>query len=570
MYERNAIVIDRYFSNVYGYDRSNNIKNNSNNYFELVEALEKYQDVSETENNIMTEFEKIASRIKETKKIQGILNKKNKKYNENRERLFEDLDEDSQILRKQFEKIQAEIDRNNEEINENAENFVKEIKEFHEKSEIRSNIGKERRIIENEYEKQLKITTDNFNNISIDKLKEIKTFIKSEDKSDVKEQISTKIAKNGAKEKIPFDENVISTAIDVSLDIEEKRAEILMSLYDKTFKLLDEIQKDAVKMDKHKKIVIDSKSKLEFLNSVSEYIIVFLDNERMNCIGGLEEHRKNMLEACEHVQNDWIQIQNMYTLLNKEITGKSSKKTYTDLYNLDYLINLQENERKFEKNISKLNMIGTVIYPDYWRVEGMEKIYDTFKTILTETYGKDLTEYEPLDITFDVNEEILEENDEQDEIDEKKNNVDDIIMQRENDVKEEINIENTKKEIFKWQDDDDDEKDDNEHEINLDNFNFNLEASEESNEEDNDIQEFDLEYEDENELKRDEEIDKILGIFDNETEGVDEENVMSNIDEDEDDIESSIFDDIEEEKEKEKGKHLKEEKKKSLFGRRKK
>ena len=68
MYERNAIVIDRYFSNVFGYDKKNNVKNNANNYFELVNILEKYQGASEIENNVMDEFEKVANTIKSLQK----------------------------------------------------------------------------------------------------------------------------------------------------------------------------------------------------------------------------------------------------------------------------------------------------------------------------------------------------------------------------------------------------------------------------------------------------------------------------------------------------------------------
>ena len=80
MYERNAIVIDRYFSNIFGYDKKNNIKVNGNNYFELVDILEKYQGASEIENNVMEEYEKIANRIKDTQKREEVLDKKALKY----------------------------------------------------------------------------------------------------------------------------------------------------------------------------------------------------------------------------------------------------------------------------------------------------------------------------------------------------------------------------------------------------------------------------------------------------------------------------------------------------------
>ena len=116
MYERNAIVIDRYFASIFGYDSKNNLKNNSSNYFELVSNLEKYQQASETENNIMEEFDKVASQIKETQKYQEVLNKRNLKYCENRKNLFESLDEEPENLRKKFDKIEEEIKKNNEEI----------------------------------------------------------------------------------------------------------------------------------------------------------------------------------------------------------------------------------------------------------------------------------------------------------------------------------------------------------------------------------------------------------------------------------------------------------------------
>ena len=196
MYERNAIVIDRYFASIFGYDKNNNLKNNSSNYFELVSSLEKYQKASETENNIMAEFEKVANRIRETQKLQEVLNKRNLKYSETRKSLFEGLEEDADTLKEKFEKIEEEINKNNQEIKENSDKFIEEIIEFNEKSETRSDCGKERRIVENDYQKVLKTTTDIFNNINKDKLKEIKAFVKSDNKDDAKQEIKEKILKN--------------------------------------------------------------------------------------------------------------------------------------------------------------------------------------------------------------------------------------------------------------------------------------------------------------------------------------------------------------------------------------
>lgn len=586
MYERNAIVIDRYFSNIFEYDKKNNIKVNGNNYFELVDVLEKYQEASEIENNIMDEYEKTANKIKEIQKIQEGLNKKNLKYFESRKSLFENLDEDEEELKKEFDNIEAEIRANENEIRNNTDRFIEGIKEFNEKSEVRSKCGRERRIIENDYQRILNLTIENYNNILKEKLREMKSFLKTEDKEEIKEQMKEKIQKNGAKEKVPFDSNVINKAIDTSLYIEGKKAEILLSIYDKTTKLLDEIKNDTVKIVKHKKQVKDSKSKLEFLNVITEYIILFLDNERMNTIGGETEHKKVMSEACDNLQNDLIEIQNMYSLLIKEINGKSTKKSYKELYNIDYLNALKEKEINFEKNISKLNMTGTVIYPDYWRIEGMQKIYDTFRTIMTDVYEVDLSEYEPLDITFEVKENVLEN--EIDKVDEKN---DEEIPEKEEDIADK-EIDEKKEITLKF---DNSEEDDNikiiESEIKKeDEDEFHWDEDDENDELifdsknsiiENDEKEEEQEIETEDELKienneeedeRDKEIDELLGIFDteeSEEDDVIEEHILQIED---DELDDSIFANDENENtpiEKNKKEDKEKPKRKSLFGRRK-
>lgn len=572
MYERNAIVIDRYFADMFGYNDNSNLKNNCNNYFELVSQLEKYQEISETEDDMMAEFEKIASEIKETQKLQEILNKRNLKYNETRKNLFENLDEDADFLNKKFQKLEDEIDKNNQEIKANTERFIEEIREFNEKSETRSKCGRERRFIENDYQRILSDATNGFNNINKDKLRQIKSFLKQESDNDVKEKIKEKILKNGAKEKVPFDLNVVTSAIEVSTDIEEKKIEILLSIYDKTMKILDEIKNDTVKIEKHKKSVKDAESKLKFLNVISEYIILFLDNERMNIMGGEKEHKKIMEEACNNLQKDLVEIKKMYSLLIKEITAKSSKKAYKELYNPEYLRELQDEEKKFEKSISKLNMIGTVIYPDYWRIEGMQKIFDTFRQIMTETYEKDLSEYEPLDITCDVNEDMFKLNDlkfdedldneedddwnfedelqkeddntetdnEDDDFaeddDESENDEDDDWEEESSeDEADEENEDNEEDDDYIWDDDDD--------ELDFGNNDYILKEDEEDDDENDTFEEKDntvIEEETE-EDKRDKEIDKILGFFEDSDSFDEEDDDLANnsynfeLDENEDD-----------------------------------
>ena len=80
MYERNAIVLERYYNQMFGYNMKNNIQTNFKNYTELVECLEKYRDISEEEETIMQEYDSIANRIREIQKKQEILYKNNNKY----------------------------------------------------------------------------------------------------------------------------------------------------------------------------------------------------------------------------------------------------------------------------------------------------------------------------------------------------------------------------------------------------------------------------------------------------------------------------------------------------------
>ena len=593
MYERNAIVIDRYFSNVFGYDKKNNVKNNANNYFELVNILEKYQGASEIENNVMDEFEKVANTIKSLQKKQENYEQKYLKYFGKRQNLFLSLEEDAEALKRDFERIEEEIINNENNIKDNIVDFVESIKEFNEKSEIRNKCGRERRIIENDYQKILNATADNFNGILKDKLKEMKSFLKSEDKEFAKIEMKENISKNGAKEKVPFDENIINKAIDTSLYIEGKKAEILLSIYEKTSKLLDEINKDTVKIETHKKQVRDSKSKLDFLNSITEYIILFLDNERMNTIGGQAEHERVMSKTCENMQNDLVEIQNMYSLLIKEINGKTTKKLYKQLYNVEYLNELKEQENQFEKNISKLNMIGTVIYPDYWRLEGMKKIYDTFKTIMTEVYEVDLSEYEPIDITFEVNKKILSAEIENYDEKDKKIQISENNLSSKNTNKVEEK-ESTKSVLNKDQkevalkfdvskiseDNNDDDEDDEEFHWDIEDENDDrlFSNNKDKNEEEEDDDDYELEIlaekqdeDDEKDEERDKEIDELLGIFDsedNDTFDDTDEDVEDHIlqIEDDDELDDSIFMKNDEEENTDKSEKPK---RKKLFGRRK-
>ena len=444
MYERNAIVLERYFDKLFGYDQKSNLRSNYLNYQQLIEKIEKYQEAVNEEDKIILEYDQIINKIKETQKNQDILFKKNTRLQENRKNIFENIDENVDNLRKKLEKIEEEIQYNDEEMKQNGKDYTEDLEDFNNKSLNRNQCSKNRRIIERDYQKQLKETVTNINNINPQKVDEVKNFFKVEN-NNLQEEIQQQVIQNGAKEKISFDLRVIEKAIDLQTDIQEQETEILCSIYDKTHKLLVEIKNDTIKLDKHKKLIKDSESKLSFLNAMKEYLTLFLDNERLNIVGGEKEHRKLMNDACNNLDKDFVQIKNLYTLLVKEIIGRTTKKMYKDLYNPQYLYDLEEQEKEFENNISKLNVLGTVIYPDYWRIEGMQKIFTAFRNGVEGTYCRDLSEYEPVTSSYRdnierrVKEEILSEIEEDIDSEDKENDniVDDEIIKTTDNIKKE-------------------------------------------------------------------------------------------------------------------------------------
>jgi hypothetical protein len=447
MYERNAIVLERYYNQMFGYNMKNNIQTNFKNYTELVECLEKYRNISEEEETIMQEYDSIANRIREIQKKEEILDKKNNKYQEERANIFQNIDENAEAIQRKIDNVNNNIENLNEEIKENAEQFVKIVDEFNEKTMVRTACGRSRRNVENEYNTKLNETLDNYKDIDAKFVRRAKQFAEIET-DEIEEELKDKIEKNGEKEKIPFNIEVIKKAITLSVDIQKRKTDILANIYEKTNKLFTEIKNNTTKGDKHKKIIKDAKSKLEFVGAIEEYLIQFLDNERLTAVNGQEEHKKLMKEACKNLDEDLLQINNLYTLLLKEISRKITKKTYAELYNLDYLKDLETKSEEFEAEIKKLNLPVTIINPNYWRIEGMKKIYDVFYKCVTEEYGRDLSEYFPKDEEQEEQEDAHEELDielEEQQKEEKQEN-EKIIkkarkpksLKKEDDVKAEI------------------------------------------------------------------------------------------------------------------------------------
>ena len=115
----------------------------------------------------------------------------------------------------------------------------------------------------------------------------------------------------------------------------------------------------------------------------------------MTAINGLKAHKVIMAEACEKFELDIEQFEKLYQLILREIAGKSTKKAYNELYNKEYLKNIEEKEKNFEEAINNIKLkAGTIINSNYWRIDGIKIFMRFFKMKLQLNLEKDLSEYQ--------------------------------------------------------------------------------------------------------------------------------------------------------------------------------
>lgn len=308
--------------------------------------------------------------------------------------IFSNIEENVEELEKCLLKIESDISKTQTALLELREKFISTVSKYQEKKNLLDEALKRKQKAEDEYNKFLEITKNNFEEINLEILDYVRE-ITTEEIRKIKRELIEVITKNGEKEKVPFDSDVVSKASEFATEISKKEADCYVIIYDKTKKLLDEIENDTLKLDRHRKWRRDNTAKLKFFNAEREYLIQFLDNERLPVMHGKKVHRKLMIEACKNLILDVAQMNNLYELILREEAGRSAKRAYKELYNKDYLRKIEEKEQQFEEEATKLNLnAATVINSNYWRVEGIREIYKAFYQIITETYNKDLEEFE--------------------------------------------------------------------------------------------------------------------------------------------------------------------------------
>lgn len=391
MYERSAIVLERYFENLLGYRREGNIRDNFNNYCELVEKLEKYQINYEKELTATEEFEDSLKKIRLIQASQKKLYEKSVKLEYNRNLMFNNIESKIEETRKCIEKIELDVEKNNKEMVEVKEKLISALTVYNEKRFELSKCKRYKKMAEKAYNDAYEMAVSNYDSISQDILDEAREFAKFEDAED----IIAELENNGRNEKIPFNEDVIRNATMFGIDIAKKEVAGYLVIYDKMTKLLSDIEEGATKIELHKRYARNEKAKMDFIYAVKDYMTQFLDYERMTIIHGRKSHNRLMSEACENFEADVIQINNLFELLIKEITNKSTKKAYKELYNKSYLIDIQEKDERFKREKNRVNLnTATLINSNYWRIEGIREIFTIFYKTVTEVLGRNVDEFD--------------------------------------------------------------------------------------------------------------------------------------------------------------------------------
>lgn len=407
MYERSATILEKNFNEIFGFNRKINLKTIFKDYKEIIEELENYKTILDEEEKVINGFDEVASEIRKIQKEQKNIYEANINLEEEKMALFEDLDEEPGTTEKKFKKIEEKIDKNNEKSKELRESFIKALTEFSDKQSERNKYSRARREEEKKHIAILEKCNSDMEEIDPSILKSIKTFQNSDDEN-YRKEITEIMINNGKDERVPFDKNVIENAVNIRNEIAKKEAECYTIIYDRMKRLLVEINGDEIKLDKYKKVLRDMSVKLAFLKSQKMYIVSFLDNERMAAINGIKAHKQLMTENCKNLELDMQQFNNLYELILKEISGKATKKAYKELYNKEYLKNIEEKEKNFEEEINNIKIkTGAIINSNYWRIEEIKNIYEVFQNEITEKFEKDLSEFK-LEET-EQNEEIKDD-----------------------------------------------------------------------------------------------------------------------------------------------------------------
>ena len=552
MYERSAIVLERYFNYLFGLQKEKNLSTNYQNYISLVDELEKYQNIIDEEEKVIKSFDEVATKIQEIQKKQEKLSNINIKLEEERGKLFNALDESPSLIEKKLEKIESTIENNAQELQNLKEDFIDSLKSFSDRQVERNKCSRTKRVVEANHISFIKQVTEEIQAIDISDLKKVKLFLTNED-TKMQDELIKIMMENGKNEKVKFNKEVIQKAVIARIGIAKKEAEGYLLSYDKMRRLLSEIDNDTLKLSKYQKVFRDLSVKFSFLEAEKNYIFGFLDNERMTAINGEKIHSEMMKEACQNFDVDMAQIKNLYELILREVAGKSTKKAYNELYNKTYLKDIEDKEKNFEEEVTHMKIQGTVINSNYWRIEGIKNLYDVFQKEVSEKFNKDLSEYkieeeEEPNTDIDIDLDIFGDSDYEEDY---TNDVDDEDLKNTKDKEDEENENyiDDEEDEYEYEEQYDEEENEDDEDLE-DEYNSeedledDLEEDLEDDLEEDDEEEFeDEEYEDEEDYEEEYQESE----YDEEDEDTeDEDNYEEDEEDDDEDLEESYDEEDEE------------------------
>ena len=127
MYERSAIVLEKNFNTILGFDKKPNLKTIYKDYKEITEEIQKYQSILEEEDKVINEFDETANEIRKIQQEQKKLYKSNIKLEEDRNQLFDNLEDEPEVIEKKLLKIETTVSENNQKLEEIREKYIKTI-----------------------------------------------------------------------------------------------------------------------------------------------------------------------------------------------------------------------------------------------------------------------------------------------------------------------------------------------------------------------------------------------------------------------------------------------------------
>lgn len=189
MYERSANLLEKFFNNILGTNEEINVKVLYKEYKELVEETKKYEELLESEDKIINEFDEIANKIRDIQKEQNKLYNTNISLEEERNQLFNTLDEEPDVINSKLGKIEEKCKKNNRRLEELREEFVKLLTEFNIRQKDRNKHSKNRRMEEKNHIQIIEKVTKDMNNMNENIIQNMKSFI-SVNSEEKKKQIT--------------------------------------------------------------------------------------------------------------------------------------------------------------------------------------------------------------------------------------------------------------------------------------------------------------------------------------------------------------------------------------------